>query len=580
MKNAFFIGIVAALFFASCTNKDPVSIKSGEDPGSANISIAVGKVGVLGKRKDISLVKLCIRLSAPGEYPIFDTVQLSGSGPITVNETYSNLAALKDWTLFAKTLDTQDSVIHSGSTTCKVLPRQAATANLDLGALYSMLKAKIYPIRDSVTRCQLLVNGIVKASSSFAKQSLIGDTVRLAFDYLKTNTPQRITMNAFGDMYGFDTLLYAGDSTINSSPGASDRYVVSLKWVGPSKPPAGQASMSVAIGEVGTTNVEGQIDSLKPYLLKTISVGTGPTGVGVNPGTNRVYVSNTTAGTVSVIDGNSNDVITTIAVGASPNGITANPLTNLVYVAQSIGAIPGLVYVIDGTPGSSSENTVIATITASGRFLASTNELAVNPSTNLIYVPSFDPGGAMVVVDGATQTLWPHIAVSANPLCALFNPLTNKIYVGHGAFFGRRNLTIINGADQSVSDGPTVGLSTRYLALDTVLNRIYVEKGDLSRSEPNGIVFIDGSTDAVIGTVTMPTLPMSVGVNPATHHVFIGSESNKAYWLDGTGSPGENSVRGNVTLTGTPTFIAVNPTSNLVYVTSNTANVVSVIVDR
>jgi YVTN family beta-propeller protein len=96
-------------------------------------------------------------------------------------------------------------------------------------------------------------------------------------------------------------------------------------------------------------------------VIATVPVGSAPgaaNGVGVNPLTNRIYVSNNGNNTVSVIDGLANAVTATIPVGSGPAGVGVNPSTNRVYVADNgVGIGPGSVSVIDATT-----NTVIATI--------------------------------------------------------------------------------------------------------------------------------------------------------------------------------------------------------------------------
>ena len=63
----------------------------------------------------------------------------------------------------------------------------------------------------------------------------------------------------------------------------------------------------------------------------------GPRGVGVNPSTNRVYVTapNSPIGVVVAIDGSTNSVSgTPIPVGVFPSGIAANPST-LISLARA-----------------------------------------------------------------------------------------------------------------------------------------------------------------------------------------------------------------------------------------------------
>ena len=60
----------------------------------------------------------------------------------------------------------------------------------------------------------------------------------------------------------------------------------------------------------------------------------GPTGLDVNAATNRVYVANNGAGTVSVVDGTTNSIVGTTAVGVGPRDVAVNAATNRVYVSN------------------------------------------------------------------------------------------------------------------------------------------------------------------------------------------------------------------------------------------------------
>lgn len=72
--------------------------------------------------------------------------------------------------------------------------------------------------------------------------------------------------------------------------------------------------------------------------LGTVLVGAGGSngggGIAVNTTTNRVYVTNSQANTVSIINGITNLLMGSVAVGEDPFGIVANPATNLIYVGN------------------------------------------------------------------------------------------------------------------------------------------------------------------------------------------------------------------------------------------------------
>ncbi len=62
-------------------------------------------------------------------------------------------------------------------------------------------------------------------------------------------------------------------------------------------------------------------------------------------------------GTVTVIDGATNNVLSTVTVGCLPHSLAANPVTNKIYVSNVCGNDPqclsvGTVTVIDGATNS------------------------------------------------------------------------------------------------------------------------------------------------------------------------------------------------------------------------------------
>ncbi|MGD0146879.1 MAG: YVTN family beta-propeller repeat-containing protein, partial [Nitrososphaerales archaeon] len=58
--------------------------------------------------------------------------------------------------------------------------------------------------------------------------------------------------------------------------------------------------------------------SLADSVTSTVSVGTNPEGVALDPTNGYLYVANFGSGTVSVIDGSTNTVVTNVTVGVYP----------------------------------------------------------------------------------------------------------------------------------------------------------------------------------------------------------------------------------------------------------------------
>jgi YVTN family beta-propeller protein/autotransporter-associated beta strand protein len=318
-------------------------------------------------------------------------------------------------------------------------------------------------------------------------------------------------------------------------------------------------------------------------VIATIPVGASPAGVGENAAINRTYVANNGSNTVSVINDLTNTVVATIPVGTRPNAVGVDLSTNRVYVvvANTDGTNAG-VAVIDGTPASVTENQVVANVTVPGRFLGPTENIAVNPTTHRVYVPSFDPGGQVEVIDGAANTFLFGIGVAANPISAAYDPNTNSVYVGHGSFFFRNQLTIINAATNAVSNGPVVGLQSSDLGIDPTTHRLYVHKGDPSRGDPYGLVVVDTSTNTVVKTLAGGSSAFGgVGVNTVINREYVAdSTANNTTIINGApGGPATDTVVTSVNVGAQPAGVGVNPALNFIYVANTVSGTVSVIAD-
>jgi YVTN family beta-propeller protein len=135
----------------------------------------------------------------------------------------------------------------------------------------------------------------------------------------------------------------------------------------------------------------------------------------VNPVTNKIYVANQFANTVTAIDGATN-VTTSVAVGEVPIAVAVNPVTNRVYVAN---LMTGDVTVIDGVTNDTTN------VYVGG---ASECALAVNPVTGKVYVTR-KGSNKVTMIDGATNdtTL---VGAPTGPMSIAVNPVTGKVYVG------------------------------------------------------------------------------------------------------------------------------------------------------
>ena len=269
-------------------------------------------------------------------------------------------------------------------------------------------------------------------------------------------------------------------------------------------------------------------------VVATVSVGSPPAAVAVNPVTNRIYVANA-GGNMTVIDGATDTSIATVT-GAG-FGIAVNSVTNKIYSGSTV---------IDGAT-----NTSVTVGNSSFGFAT-----AVNEATNMIYS---EVDNAVTVIDGVTNRTTT-VGAGPYPFAIAVNSVTNKIYVPSL----NDEVTVIDGATNStttVSLGPdsfsgTLGVSP--IAVNPATNKVYV-----TNWFGGYVTVIDGVTNNT-NTVSTGIAPMPIVVNPVTNKIYVGNAaSNNVTVIDGATN---NTTT--VGLAGGAYTMAINPLTNRIYVVS------------
>jgi|SRR5690242_613028 YVTN family beta-propeller protein len=278
-------------------------------------------------------------------------------------------------------------------------------------------------------------------------------------------------------------------------------------------------------------------------VITTISLGDQhPSEIGVNPSSDKIYVTNIGSNTVSVIDGSTNNVLSAIPVGSGPWGVGINPNTNRIYIANTHN---NTVSIIDGNTDS-----VVSTIS-----LDSVSEIGVNPNTDKIYVSG--GSGVLYVINGTTNTIMDTIPVSSTAYGVGVNPSTDKIYVGN---YRDGTVSVIDGNTDSVVATVPVGNEPEDIGVNPNTNQIYV---------PNyfsdSVSVIDGSTNSVISTIPVASGPSGVAVNPVTDKIYVSHYTNSVSVIDGT----TNSVMTIIRVGDIPQGVAANPNTNRIYVANH-----------
>jgi YVTN family beta-propeller protein len=192
----------------------------------------------------------------------------------------------------------------------------------------------------------------------------------------------------------------------------------------------------------------------------------------------KLFVNNTYGDTVSVIDTSTDTTVATIPVGDAP--IYSLIVGNKLYVSNSVDRSVSVI--------NTSTNSVIATI---GSLAGSTTYI-----TNVgekIYV-SLQNADKVAVIDGITDTLLTTINVGATPYSLV--SVGTKVYVGNG---NSGTVSVIDSTTDTVSATISVGGAAQNpVFLRAVGSKVYVDN-----LQSNKVVVIDAITDTVTSTINL-----------------------------------------------------------------------------
>jgi YVTN family beta-propeller protein len=302
------------------------------------------------------------------------------------------------------------------------------------------------------------------------------------------------------------------------------------------------------------------------YLAYNTAISAGnnvaQAAMDLNPTTQTLYVANASwdtntssyIGTVSIIPELSPSATPqTMYVGNYPTAVAVNPSTNMIYVADGDD---NFVTVINGTLDTQ--------VFETGTYPVA---LAINSQTNMIYVAD-EESQAVTVFNGATNTT-STIGVGYRPSALVVNPQTNMIYVANTGYTGTQSMTVINGATNATT---TVNLGTATvepkgyasIALNATTNMIYV-----ANEIPGYVSVINGATNALVATVPAGSAPNAIAVNPLTGLVYVTDGIDGLLTvIDGA----SNTVQQTFSSFPGAQGLKVDTTNNKIYVTSANAN--------
>ena len=295
-------------------------------------------------------------------------------------------------------------------------------------------------------------------------------------------------------------------------------------------------------------------------VIKAVNVGVDPLTVAVNSADDSVYVVNSGANTVSVIDGLSGAVANTLNLGAGLDSMAVNERTGTVYVAKYENLTPPVIATISGS--------TVSQIPMNIR----TYGIAVNQRDDTVYATDYSDNH-IAIVSAQYSDDSGLLPVGRNPVRIAVNQVDDTVYVVNNGAGNPSTLTVLNGrnpADDSTA--LSVGNGAWGIAVAAASEKIYVA----NNSGAGSVTVIDGRT---LATTTIPQVSNAweVAVDERINMVYVTDFYGGLSFVNGaTGVVSDDTLM----LPGLSYGVAVDDSGvnqGLIYVTAYNSNQLMVV---
>jgi YVTN family beta-propeller protein len=308
-----------------------------------------------------------------------------------------------------------------------------------------------------------------------------------------------------------------------------------------------------------------------------LPVGSYPVGIGINSVTNKLYVANQFSNTVTVLDGNTNNIESTIQVDNFPYDLEVNPYNNRIYVTNR-GS--NTVSVIDGSTNQRLSNINVG---------ESPVGISINPSENRIYVTNLGKNSSLSIIDGISNKVTGNVELNGLFYGVSVNPLTKTIYLSN---IKNHTISVLDEKTKNIVNNISVERIPTGININYKSDLIYV-----TNYLSNSISVIDGKTNKVNSTIKVGQQPVDIIINPLTNKIYVSNiGDNTVSVIDGTTNkkikdlsvkPNSDKNNGNndpildipinLNFPLLANKLSLNPATNLIYITNTVANGVLVI---
>lgn len=294
----------------------------------------------------------------------------------------------------------------------------------------------------------------------------------------------------------------------------------------------------------------------KPCVVAKIPVGAKPVGVAVDVH-DHVFVTNSGASTVSVINSVTNTVMATLNVGLRPESVATDPQFG-VYVANggnfTVSALDrfhalAATVVVGGPPGPPPPDML---------------RVAVDHLMSRAYVANRGLDRVSIIgISSDPPALSLDFTEVEGPLGVAVDPVSHRVFVTRP---DHNKVSVIDATTQGVIGSIPVGQHPTGIAIDTQRRRVYVANSGFKT-----VSVIDMATGGV-AEIDVSASPTGVAVD-SRGAVYVTHSDSLVRVID----PGSAGVTARIPVGSQPQGLAFEPHSNRVYVANRGDGTVSAI---
>jgi len=237
------------------------------------------------------------------------------------------------------------------------------------------------------------------------------------------------------------------------------------------------------------------MDGESNQIIDVLNLGSDLRSIKYNEENNVIYVLSNDNNSIFVIDGESNNIVTTIQTSNSPYYLYLSPINKLYCgCSQFVDII------------NTETNQVISSIYSQGI----SSEFTYNSEYDKIYTSMYS-NDKVLVIDGTNNNILANIQVGDNPIAITNNPNDNEIYVANKNSY---NVQVIDGITNNIINSINVQNRPVDLIYNELNNKLYILQKHL-------LTVFDIVLNQVINEIDIGYLNQKMFLNPQNNRIYI-----------------------------------------------------------